>query len=116
MSPNRRIFLNIVATYGRSLYSLAVGLLTARWALNALGVVDYGLMGLVGGLTVFVSFLNSVMAGAISRFYAFGVGAANVSIDKRVGLENCRRWFSIAILIYVVLFVMLITIEYPIED
>ena len=26
MTPNRRIFLNIVATYGRSLYALVIGL------------------------------------------------------------------------------------------
>ena len=37
MTPNRRIFLNIVATYGRSLYALVIGLfcgwrtLMARW-------------------------------------------------------------------------------------
>ena len=58
MSPNRRIFLNVVATYGRSLYALAVGLVTARWALQALGVSDYGIMGVVGGLTGFISFFN----------------------------------------------------------
>ena len=55
MSPNRRIVLNIVATYGRSVYALVLGLLTARWALSALGEVDFGLMGLVGGLTGFIS-------------------------------------------------------------
>ena len=49
MSPNRRIFLNIVATYGRSLYALVIGLFCGRWTLMLLGEVDYGLMGLVGG-------------------------------------------------------------------
>ena len=48
MSPNRRIFLNIIATYGRSLYALVCGLFTARWVLQALGQVDFGLYGLVG--------------------------------------------------------------------
>ena len=37
MSPNRRIFLNIVATYGRSLYALVIGLFCGRWTLMALG-------------------------------------------------------------------------------
>ena len=37
MSPNRRIFLNIVATYGRSLYALVIGLLCGRWTLMSLG-------------------------------------------------------------------------------
>ena len=37
MTANRRrIVLNIVATYGRSLYALAIGLVTAQWALLAI--------------------------------------------------------------------------------
>ena len=36
MSPNRRILLNIVATYGRSLYALVCGLFISRWVLAAL--------------------------------------------------------------------------------
>ena len=32
MPLNRRILLNIVATYGRSLYALVCGLVVSRWA------------------------------------------------------------------------------------
>ena len=39
MTANRRIFLNIIATYGRSLYALVLGIFTARWVLEALGQV-----------------------------------------------------------------------------
>ena len=49
MSPNRRIFLNIVATYGRSLYALVIGLFCGRWTLMALGEVDHGLIEVTGG-------------------------------------------------------------------
>lgn len=51
MTQNRRIVLNIVATYGRSLYTLVLGLFSSRWAVMALGDVDFGLFGVVGGLT-----------------------------------------------------------------
>lgn len=40
----------------------------------ALGEVDYGLMGVVGGLTAFISFLNGIMASGVGRFYALSVG------------------------------------------
>lgn len=52
MTQNQRIFLNVVATYGRSLYALVVGLFSSRWVLMSLGQTDYGLYGVVGGLTV----------------------------------------------------------------
>ena len=44
MTANRRIFLNIVATYGRSLYALVIGLFCGRWTLTTLGEMDCGLM------------------------------------------------------------------------
>ena len=63
MTANQRIALNVIATYGRSLYALAIGLFTARWALNALGEVDYGLYVVVGGLTALMT--GCVLGGAM---------------------------------------------------
>lgn len=89
MTPNRRIALNFIATYGRSVYTIVIGLFCGRWTLMALGEVDYGLMGLVGGMTAFISFFNSLMATAIGRFFAYSVGAAEVKGAN--GLEECRQ-------------------------
>ena len=50
MSPNRRILLNIAATYGRSLYALVCGLFISRCVLAALGKSEIGLCGVVGGM------------------------------------------------------------------
>jgi len=113
MTENRRIFINIIATYGRSLYALAVGLLSGRWALMSLGEVDYGLNGLVGGLSVFISFFNGVLAGANARFYAFSIGAAQVAEDKNAALEECRGWFNTALSVHVVVPLFLIAVGYP---
>lgn len=114
MSPNRRIILNILATYGRSLYALVLGLFTARWALQILGHVDYGLMGVVGGLTGFISFFNSWLAMAVSRFYAISVGRLSVSANPAEELEECRKWFSTAMFVHTVVPVVLMMIGYPI--
>lgn len=103
MTANRRIFLNIVATYGRSLYALVVGLFCGRWSLMALGEADFGLYGVVGGMTGFISFFNSVLAFSISRFYA-------TTITK---MEECQKWFSIAMVIHTVVPSILILVGYP---
>lgn len=114
MTENKRIFWNIIATYGRSLYSLALGLFTARWALNALGVSDYGLYGVIGGLVVFIGFLNGTLASANSRFYAISIGKARAADDKELALEECRRWFNTAFSIHTVIPAVLVAIGYPI--
>lgn len=114
MTQNRRILINILASYGRSVFALFCGLFSARWVLNALGHEDFGLYGLIGGLTIFITFFNGLMAGATSRFYAFSVGSAQVAEDKSTGIEECRAWFNTALMIHLFLPLILILIGYPI--
>lgn len=114
MTENRRIVLNIAATYGRSLFALACGIFGGRWALMSLGEVDYGLHGLVAGLTVFISFFNDVLGTSLGRFYALAVGRARVMGDD--GLEECRHWFSLAVIIHTILPVCLFVVGWPIGE
>ena len=58
MTENRRIVLNVAATYGRSLFSLVCAVFTSRWVLRALGEVDYGLNGVVGSLLAVLALLG----------------------------------------------------------
>ena len=51
MTANRRIFLNIIATYGRSLYALVCGVFISRWMLAA-EKSEFGVCGVVGGMMV----------------------------------------------------------------
>jgi len=43
MTANKRIFLNVAATYGRSLYALVIGLFCGRWTLMADGMCGDGI-------------------------------------------------------------------------
>lgn len=114
MTESKRILLNVVATYGRSLFSLVCGLFTGRWVLMALGQSDYGLYGVVGGLTAFIAFVNGLLSMAVGRFYAVNVGAARRSCNKEFGLEECRRWFNTALMLHSVVPLCLIAIGHPI--
>ena len=114
MTPNRRILLNVLASYGRSLLGIACGLFSTRWVLMALGNTDLGLYGVVGGLALFVTFFNIQFSLAISRYFAYSIGQAKVSDDKEKGLEECRRWFNIAVSIHTVLPFILVIVGYPI--
>lgn len=111
MTEKRRIFLNVVATYGRSLYALLCGLFTSRWVLKALGHEGYGIIGIVGGLMILITYVNSWLSASISRFYAFAVGQTQA--NPKEGLEECRKWFSIAVLIHTAIPCLLILIGYP---
>ena len=114
MTANRRIFWNIVATFSRSLFSLLCGIFGSRWVLKALGSVDYGLYGVIGGFTVIISFINLLLSIAVSRFYAVSVGAAEAAgSEKSVAIEDCQRWFSVAVMLHTIVPIILLLIGYP---
>ena len=112
MTENRRIFWNIVATYGRSLYGLVCGLLTGRWVLMSLGAEDYGLYGVVGSVILFITYLNATLSGSVARFYAYSIG---LDQSNKKNDEHCdlRHWFNIAIFIHTLFPLILIAIGYP---
>src|SRR5690606_30022642 len=60
---------------------MAISLYTSRVVLNTLGVEDFGIYNVVGGIVVMFSFLNSAMSGATQRFLSFELGKKN---EKRL--------------------------------
>ena len=114
MTQNKRIALNTLATYGRSVFGVLCGIFSTRWVLEALGQVDFGLYAVVGGMAIFLSFLNIQLAGAISRYYAYSIGQAKVAVDTESGVKECRAWFTTAVLIHTVVPLVLVIIGWPI--
>lgn len=92
---NKRIAKNTLMLYIRMGISMIVSLYTSRVVLSALGVEDYGIYGLVGGIVSTFSFLNSTMASATSRFLMFEMGKGNVS--------RIKATFSSAFLIHILI-------------
>lgn len=107
MSPTRRIFLNIVATYGRSLLALVCGLVTSRWVLSGIGVDGYGVYGVVGVIIGVCSTINGMIAGSVGRYYAYAYGEKSAMEDKQFALDECREWFNVALLLHLVFSVLL---------
>ena len=59
-----RIAKNTLLLYLRMLFQLGIALYTSRAVLNALGVIDFGIYNVVGGIIVIFSFLNNAMASS----------------------------------------------------
>lgn len=72
-SDNKRIAKNTVVLFFRMLVTILVSLYTSRVVLQTLGVEDYGIFGVVGGVVTMLSFLNASMSGATSRFLTYAL-------------------------------------------
>lgn len=98
----RRIAHNTLMLYLRMLISVVVGLYTSRVVLQTLGVEDYGIYGLVGGIVSMLGFLNASMSSATSRFITYALGVGN--LDKLSQTFNASFQSHLIIALIVVVF------------
>ena len=62
---------------------MIVGLYTSRVVLNALGIEDYGVYNVIGGVVGLLGFINSSMSRSTQRFLNFELGKKeNADINK----------------------------------
>lgn len=80
---NKRIAKNTIFLYMRMLISLVVQLYTSRIILDALGVSDYGIYNVVGGMVTMFTFMSNTMATAAQRFMSYAIGR-----DDKKDLRN----------------------------
>jgi O-antigen/teichoic acid export membrane protein len=82
------------------LLNMAITFYTSRVVLNTLGVEDFGIYGVVGGIITMFGFLNSSMAGATSRFLTFELG--------RQDFDKLQKTFSAALTVHFMIAVIIL--------
>lgn len=112
LTKSKRIILNTLASYGRSVFAMFVGVFSSRWLLQGLGAQDLGLMGVVGSLIGAIVIFETVMQVAVARFYAYAIGESQ-RLDEDAGKDEIQRWFNVVFLIYTVLPALVVAFGYP---
>ena len=74
------------------LLTLGVTLYTSRVVLNNLGVEDFGVYNVVGGIVTMMTFLSGAMSSATQRFLSFELG--------KKAIENVHNVFKMSINIH----------------
>lgn len=100
MSNTTRIAKNTLMLYFRHILILLVGLYTVRIKLQILGVEDYGIYNVVGGIVLILSFINSSMTSATQRFLNVAMGENN--------FDKVRDIFSLSVIIHLLLGILII--------
>lgn len=80
---NKRIAKNTLALYFRTFITMIVSLYTSRLMLQALGVDNYGINNIVGGIVSMSSLITSTMSQAISRYITFAIGQKTLNALKQ---------------------------------
>jgi O-antigen/teichoic acid export membrane protein len=97
---NKRIAKNTIFLYFRMLFSMGVSLYTSRVVLETLGVEDFGIYNVVGGIVVMFVFLNAGMVQASQRFLSFEIGCKNYTQLKDLFATILTIHFLLAIVFF----------------
>ena len=99
---NKRIARNTMLLYVRMLFMLAINLYTSRVILNVLGVVDYGIYNVVGGVIAMLGFLTGSLSAASSRYITYDLGKDDISIMKKTFGNIMTIHFILAAIVLVI--------------
>ena len=80
---------------------MCVALFTSRVILNTLGVEDYGIYNVVGGIVAMFGFLNGSMSSATQRYITFALGKGDMERLKTVFSTTLQIHALIAIIIVI---------------
>ena len=84
VSSNKRVAKNTLLLYIRTFVILIVNLYTSRIVLEVLGVEDYGIYNIVGGMVVMFSVISAALSNSITRFITFELGKGNKDKLKQI--------------------------------
>ena len=99
---NKRIAKNTLLLYVRTLFIMLVTLYTSRVVLNTLGVSDYGIYNVVGGVVAMFGFINASMSSATQRYITFALGKGDIA--------DLRKIFSTALQIHVLIAALIVVL------
>lgn len=73
----------------RMLITMAIGLFTSRIVLRTLGIEDYGIYNIVGGVVVLFNFVNQSLLSGTQRFLSYELGKEQP--DVRIVFSACAK-------------------------
>ncbi|SDS26805.1 Na+-driven multidrug efflux pump [Polaribacter sp. KT25b] len=103
MNSVKRVVKNTLFLYIKMLVTICIALFSTRLVLEALGVVDYGVYNLVGGVIALLAFLNSAMTVSTQRYLSVNIGTGNSSKISQVFKTSIRLHLIIGIFIVILL-------------
>lgn len=101
IAQKKKIVKNTFVLYIRMIFLMLINLYTTRVILQALGVNDYGIYDVVGGVVALFDFLSKSLSTASTRFLNFELGRGNQIKLKKVFSASISIQVLIAIIIAV---------------
>lgn len=99
---NKRIAKNTLFLYFRTIIIMLITLYTSRIILNVLGVQDYGIYNVVGGVVAMFGVISGALSSSISRFITFELGKGNAERLNKIFSSSVIIQFLIAVIVFTI--------------
>lgn len=94
---NKRIAKNTIILYVRMMIVMFITLFTSRIVLKALGVDDFGVFNVVGGVVTMMAIVNNAMAVSTQRYLTFELGKGDMKQFKKVFCTCMTIYITLAL-------------------
>lgn len=102
LSDNKRIAMNSAILYAKLILSTLIGLYASRLVLQALGVSDYGIYTVVGGVVAMMNFLGTTMVSVTNRYIVVEMGKGESG--------DCNKVFNTTLAIHIFLALLILVL------
>lgn len=99
-NSNKRIAKNTIMLYVRMFVAMIVSLFTSRIILQTLGVTNFGIYNVVGGVVAMFSFIHGSMAGATQRYLNIDLARGDTEHLKLSFRTSMQIYVFIALLVF----------------
>ena len=98
---NKRIAKNTLLLYFRTILVMVISLYTSRVVLDTLGVEDFGIYNVVGGVVAMFGIISGSLSSAISRFITFELGRGDKEKLKRIFSTSVNIQLGLSLIIII---------------
>lgn len=99
MPNNANIAKNTLYLYFRMIVMMILGLYTSRLILQLLGVEDFGIYNVIGGLVAMVGYINGALSNSTMRYISFALGNPERNDVKQVFNTSLLVHFILALIV-----------------
>lgn len=101
-TQNKRLVKNVTILYFRMILNMLMTFYVVRIVFQVLGVVDYGIYNVVGGVVMLFQMFNGTMGNAYQRFFSYELGKKDGTADFSK-IYTHSMWFNFLLILIVIL-------------
>lgn len=103
MKKTQTIAKNTIFLYIRSIVSLIIQLITSRLVLKGLGVEEFGVYQVIGGLVTMFAFFNTSLSSSTQRFITYAIGKNDINQIRKVFSMSINLHLILSIIIFLLI-------------